>query len=497
MGKLKTSAITYRRGVPNNSSAFFFVAQANWSIPAPVSKFRVNNVRTTTPTPPTPPTTPSAPTITSITPGDQSLLLNFTSPTSDGGSAITNYQYSIDAGTNYTSAGTTSSPITISGLTNGTTYPLRLRAVNSIGTGAESNILIGTPVSPTTFTFNGFSPITTTSSTISKATYLIGGRTEADLIEVSIGTSCTAIADDCFNFFNILPTNLASVTFLGNSVTSFGNYSFAYNSSPSSFNTITIPSSVTSIGENCFLYCEKLNGTITIPFSVTILGDGCFIGCQSLDRIIFEAGSTITSLPTSCFNGCSQLSTINIPASVTTIGNSTFTSCSSLIPGSITFDGTLVTSFIGSSFAYCTGLANLDFIPSSVTTLGPGIFLGCTGLADTIQIPSSIQNIGYACFKDCTNITTIVIPSSVNLINDNMMEGCTSLTTVIFKNQSTLTYIQEMLFSLTQNIQISFYLLSPTAEYSSLSAITKSYFIDPPPPPTNWTYYYSTNPSPY
>lgn len=36
---IHTSAITYRRGIPNNVSNFFFVAQANNSIPAPMSKY--------------------------------------------------------------------------------------------------------------------------------------------------------------------------------------------------------------------------------------------------------------------------------------------------------------------------------------------------------------------------------------------------------------------------------------------------------------------------
>jgi hypothetical protein len=492
MPGIRTSAITYRRGISNSTPNFFLVAQANYVIPQPTNRFRQNYVPSIAPPPPT---TPSAPTITSITPGDQSLSLIFTPPTSNGGSSIINYQYSINGGT-YINANTTSSPITITGLTNGTTYSLVLRAVNSIGTGDESNILSGTPVSPTTFTFSlssGFSPIITTDSTISKSTYLTEGRVESDLISVEIGTSCTTIADNCFNLFNIT-SNLASVIFLGNSVTSIGNYSFAYNYSPSSFNTIIIPSSVTSLGEFCFFECN-LNGTITIPNSVSSIGQYCFAQCQILDRVIFEVGSTITSLSTACFGGCPQLSTINIPASVTKIGNSTFIACSSLSPGGITFDGTLVTEFVGSSFAYCTGLFSLNFIPSSVTKLGPNSFAYCTGLSGTIQILSTIENIDIGCFQGCINITTIVIPSSVTFINENMMQDCTSLSTVIFRNQSTLsTLYSGMLIGLTQNIQISFYLLTPSASYSSLSVVTKSYFIDPPP--SNWNYFYSTNPSP-
>ena len=92
-------------------------------------------------------TTPSAPTITTITNSSGTATINFTAPTSNGGSAITNYEYTTDGGTTWTafSPVTTSSPVTVSGLTNGTTYPFQLRAVNAIGPGAASNILSNTP----------------------------------------------------------------------------------------------------------------------------------------------------------------------------------------------------------------------------------------------------------------------------------------------------------------------------------------------------------------
>jgi len=36
---IHTSAITYRRGIPNNYNNFYFVAQANNVIPIPLSKY--------------------------------------------------------------------------------------------------------------------------------------------------------------------------------------------------------------------------------------------------------------------------------------------------------------------------------------------------------------------------------------------------------------------------------------------------------------------------
>lgn len=95
----------------------------------------------------TPATTPAAPTGLSTTAGDSQLSVAFT-PGSDGGNAITNYKYSLD-GTNYTafSPVDTTSPVVITGLTNGTAYTVYLKAVNSVGDGAASSGVAGTPVS--------------------------------------------------------------------------------------------------------------------------------------------------------------------------------------------------------------------------------------------------------------------------------------------------------------------------------------------------------------
>jgi hypothetical protein len=89
----------------------------------------------------------SAPTITSITPGDGFLNVNFTAPSSDGGREITNYQFSTNNGSTWTtrSPASASSPITISGLTNGITYSVVIRAINLEGLGATSNMVSAKP----------------------------------------------------------------------------------------------------------------------------------------------------------------------------------------------------------------------------------------------------------------------------------------------------------------------------------------------------------------
>jgi hypothetical protein len=90
-------------------------------------------------------TTPSAPTSLVATPGVGSASIAFTAG-ANGGASITKYQYSTNGGTSWSDAAAgTTSPVSITGLTNYTTYNISLRAVNSAGGGAASSTVSVTP----------------------------------------------------------------------------------------------------------------------------------------------------------------------------------------------------------------------------------------------------------------------------------------------------------------------------------------------------------------
>lgn len=94
----------------------------------------------------TPAAVPGAPTNLVVTPGDQQLGVSFTNAPANG-DAISNYEYSLDAGGSWIAfaPAVTGSPVVISGLTNGVTYDLSLRAVNGVGPGTPSAVLAATP----------------------------------------------------------------------------------------------------------------------------------------------------------------------------------------------------------------------------------------------------------------------------------------------------------------------------------------------------------------
>ena len=91
---------------------------------------------------------------------------------------------------------------------------------------------------------------------------------------------------------------------------------------------ITIPDSVTSIGNEAFSGCSGLT-SITIPDSVTSIGGSAFEDCSSLTSVTI--GNGVTSIGDEAFYGCSGLTSVTIPGNVTSIGSGAFSACYKLV----------------------------------------------------------------------------------------------------------------------------------------------------------------------
>jgi hypothetical protein len=93
------------------------------------------------------PTVPGAPTRVTATAGDHRAVVTFAAPASDGGNSIK--LYTVTASPGGAKASSATSPITVTGLTNGTTYTFKVTATNDVGTGPASSaskaVIPGTP----------------------------------------------------------------------------------------------------------------------------------------------------------------------------------------------------------------------------------------------------------------------------------------------------------------------------------------------------------------
>ena len=192
--------------------------------------------------------------------------------------------------------------------------------------------------------------------------------------------------------------------------------------------SITIPNSVTSIGNYAFYDCSSLTGSLTIPNSVTSIGEWAFCRCTRLTGTL-SIPNSVTSIGRCAFLNCTRLTgTLTIPNSVTSIGDNAFYGCTGLT-GTLTIPNS-VTSIEHDAFYGCTGLTSVT-IPNSVTSIGEGAFGNCSGLTGTLIIPNSVTSIGHKAFYGCKGLTGIVtIPNSVTSIGVNPFAGCSKLTEI-------------------------------------------------------------------
>ena len=246
--------------------------------------------------------------------------------------------------------------------------------------------------------------------------------------------------------------------YLGNNVTSIGNYSFRQ---VYSLKSITIPDGITSIGSSSFTYCYALT-SVTIPNGVTSIGNNALSGCGALTSATIPI--SITSIGSSVFNICYSLASITIPTNVTSIGSSAFLSCYSLESVTIP-DG--VTSIGNSAFSGCYSLAFVT-IPDSITSIKDSVFSGLRALA-SITIPANVTSIGNSAFTSCYSLTSVTIPANVTKIEANAFSTGYSIKNIIMLSSTPPTLSNVNAFN---NLMSDYSIIVPSGSKSSYIAET-------------------------
>lgn len=231
---------------------------------------------------------------------------------------------------------------------------------------------------------------------------------------VTIPNSVTSIGDYAFSNCS----GLGSVT-IPNSVTIIGDYAF---SNCSRLGSMTIPNSVTSIRKNAFNkvrhieYDGNATGSPWGAYSMAGTIDGDFVySDESKHNLIAYIGSgvnvtipnSVTSIGDYAFSNCIGLKSVTIPNSVTTIKSYTFYNCSGL--SSVTIPNS-VTSIWSKAFEGCVSLTSI-VIPCSVNNIGEAAFRNCSKIT-SITLSEGVKRIGDEAFLGCA-VKSIEIPSGI------------------------------------------------------------------------------------
>ena len=276
------------------------------------------------------------------------------------------------------------------------------------------------------------------------------------LVSVTLPSSVTSIGS--YAFYGC--SGLSSIAF-PNRLSSIGNSAF-YNCSE--ITSVTLPSSVSSIGIYAFGGCKNLSSVyisdleawltckiensafnssyhillngkeiteLTVPNSVTSIGNYALPYCSYLTSVTIP--NSVTSIGVSAFYQCSGLISINIPNGVTSIDNGAFYGCSSLTSISIP-NG--VISFGLNAFRGCSSLTAVN-IPNSLTTISGSAFYGCTALA-SVTIPNSVTSIGNYAFNGCSSLTSVTVDQEEPLVvtNSRTFDNCANATLYVPKGSA-------------------------------------------------------------
>ena len=195
---------------------------------------------------------------------------------------------------------------------------------------------------------------------------------------------------------------------------------------------VTIPNSVTSIGNNAFMGCDF--NSVTIPNSVTSIGEHAFSYNHGMDAVVI--GNSVTNIGTNAFYDCAELkivinlSNLNITAGSSSHGYVGYYAKNVLKDGSVDeYDICYSDSERTKLFSYFGNDYHLT-IPNSVTSIGPSAFKSSN--LRSVTIPNSVTSIGAYAFDGCSRLNSVTIGNSVANIGNNAFNRCDKLVKIIF-----------------------------------------------------------------
>lgn len=205
-------------------------------------------------------------------------------------------------------------------------------------------------------------------------------------------------------------------TYRGLPVTAIGSNAFE---SVRSFKSVSIPASVTTIGEYAFAHCGVTSVTFATNSQLTTVDRYAFFSSSSLQSIALPDG--VTTIGEAAFNGCNNITSISIPDSITTIENRAldFNSSAFTVYNNAKYLGNSTNPYLVLVRAIDTSITTCN-IHTDAKLIYAFAFTDCT-LLTSVTIPDRVTIIGNSVFYKCDALESLIIGSGVTSIGDGII----------------------------------------------------------------------------
>ena len=253
------------------------------------------------------------------------------------------------------------------------------------------------------------------------------------------------------------------------SIDTIGGALFAW----TSIKSVVFNENVKAIMDYAFIGCESLTDINKLPNRLKRIEIATFANCSSLTSITIP--DSVTYIGDYAFNTCSSLESLYIPGNLIEVGKYIIFYDTALV--SLTAPAEILNQFEeqhktilsiklteihvndnllnenGFNFINCSNksLHTIDLAGATNTTINDLAFYDCYKL-ENLTLPKNVETIGYKAFADCKHLKELTIPASVVEIGESAFENCRSISQLSFEEGGNLETIGSWAFYNNHNI---------------------------------------------